>query len=468
MRAITTRSNFLFFLLPRMEFKLALAKKIIIGAPFFSRHDRYFPPFFTEIPRVVDRTMQDWALTRSDFFSKATWRAIQIAKIKKILVHAGNNVPYWGRLFQKVNFRPETFADFSDLQKIPVTTRADIKQNSRKEFLAANMPVNRFVPAATSGSTGEPLSFFHDTADLLLRSVNNFHELRYAGLLGGNIVIFGLGARKDLDGFGTRIEPLDLESSVLRREKIYPLLRSLEPITLLTTPSYLERFAYFCREEKFIPRIVGVHYCGESLGEAARQNLKQLFSCNILSVYGTQECSIIGLNCKEGKFHAAPWMNYVESVPVPGTSMNKLVVTLFGNFTMPFIRYDIGDTGLVVDEPCGCGRSSYSIKFEGRSLGFLRASGGETIPVSYISQFLAECYMEEVERFQIEEISSGKYILRIIPAKVCTGAVLTKIKSDLMHLTEKAGIFWEVEGSGYLRTESSGKTPILVKPTPGV
>ena len=118
-----------------MTLTKALAKKIIYTMPLSVELSGNFK-FLFELSSPLDKIIQDWALRQTDLFSENDWKEIQLIKLKKILIHAGENVFYWRELFEKINFNPETFKDFSQLQKISPITRAEIKKISVEELTA--------------------------------------------------------------------------------------------------------------------------------------------------------------------------------------------------------------------------------------------------------------------------------------------------------------------------------------------
>ncbi len=60
--------------------------------------------------------------------------------------------------------------------------------------------------------------------------------------------------------------------------------------------------------------------------------------------------------------------------PVPPGELGRILVTDFGNYGMPFIRYEIGDMGAADDRTCPCGRTLPLMKFAaGRESDFIKS-----------------------------------------------------------------------------------------------
>ena len=70
----------------------------------------------------------------------------------------------------------------------------------------------------------------------------------------------------------------------------------------------------------------------------------------------------IACDCPErAGLHVFDWATYVEIVdasgrPVPPGDLGEVCVTLLTNFSMPLIRFRIGDTAVAARGPCPCGR----------------------------------------------------------------------------------------------------------------
>ena len=99
----------------------------------------------------------------------------------------------------------------------------------------------------------------------------------------------------------------------------------------------------------------------ESFPDDARQGIKDLFGCPVISRYSNQECGLISQQCKLGtEYHINTASFYVEildlekDISVEDGKLGRIVVTDLYNKAMPMIRYDTGDLGVMSHE-CECG-----------------------------------------------------------------------------------------------------------------
>lgn len=440
-----------------MNFKKKLAEKIICAPSFSAALAAHIPVGLSCWAKNIDIKINDYALTYSDCFNVKDWEKIQIRKLKSILMYAQKHVSYWREVFNKIGFRPELLKDFQELSLVPITTRQVLKNVPLKDLIAVNISRSRFVETFTSGSTGEPLRFFQDKSELLKRRVNTLQELRYSGFSDkSKILILGFEGRKDLDAIGIKILPEDVEMSELRKKKIYPAIKIFSPELLITTPSYLDRFMHFCIEDNFFPKFRGITYMCEHMNEEKVRHVENFFGGKIFSIYGTRECSLIGIQCAERRFHLAPWMNYVEIVD------GRVIVTTFENRVMPFIRYDIGDHGAFVDACCACGRLSGLVEFHGRIIGNIRFVDGTAEPLYSIFGHIEKKFAASIAKFQLEQTSLSSLVFRYVPLK---NHDLKKIENNLtdyflLLVGSRAKVL--IETAQYIKPNKEGKTPPFI------
>ena len=445
-----------------------LAKKIICGAPLSIELSGNCE-FLYSLCSSPDKTIQNWALNQTDFFSESDREEIQLIKLKKILIHAGNNVPYWQKLFNKISFDPEEFENFNDLQKIPLLTRAEIKKIPIEELTAKNIPRWRFTGAFTSGSTGEPLKFYQDARDNLRREVNTFHELRYAGAsYRDHIAVLGLDNHQDLDNFGRRFSDTQWGDAKFRLSVIYPYLK-LKPAVLIANGSDLRRFLFLTRREAPNTILKALMYRGEHISESERDIISKFFKCPIFTTYGSRETSLLGVECKSHKLHLAPWMNYFEIISdnngeaVSDGREGNAVITFFENFVMPFIRYKIGDRAIINTELCPCGRKSKIITPYGRESEIIQfPDSGKSVSVLDLARRVDENYYNKIGQYQFELRNEKLIVFRYVPNmalsetdKKCLGGLLEEALERQFQIL--------LEETVAINPSANGKAPILIR-----
>jgi phenylacetate-CoA ligase len=86
------------------------------------------------------------------------WQATQL---RRVLVHAGEHVPYYRDIFRHRGFDPSRLESVEELQRLPVLSREVVKHRGRE--LTSRAPgAARPAEGHTSGTTGSPITLFYD------------------------------------------------------------------------------------------------------------------------------------------------------------------------------------------------------------------------------------------------------------------------------------------------------------------
>ena len=449
-----------------MKCKTNVAKKISIFGPPFLNIAFHLPPSIRKTLHLISLQFQSFALKESDSFSQKDWQEVQSEKFKKI-IEVAKVVPYWKKVFFIFDSPEREFKELN-LQDFPVFSRKELKGFSLQIFTSSNISQKRFIQTSTSGSTGEPFILYQDERELVIRQANIIQEFNYNGFkVKKPILILGLGAHTHLTIWGTRFTGFTLENEIERRRKLYPFLSVAKPEFLISTPSLVKRFIYFLKKDNQNCVLKAVKCTGETLDEATRKEIKDFFQCQVFSVYATRETSVLGIECAEKKFHLAPWLNFIEILDdndknLPDGEDGRVVVTYFENFVMPFIRYDIGDRGMINSEPCSCGRQTKTITFTGRTGGSIETPSGKSVMFLAISSAMARDFHDEIARYQFEQTAPDKLVFRFIPSVRYSPAVGERLLKTLQSLLNNE-IACELDKVSEILPNTEGKTPIFIK-----
>ena len=97
----------------------------------------------------------------------------QFKKLKKLLIVASLNVPYYKELFEEINFNPsKDFKTLSDLKKIPVLEQDTVKKSPSK---FVNLNVKNYVLMKTSGTSGtsKKYTITNKTLEAIVKKTSN-------------------------------------------------------------------------------------------------------------------------------------------------------------------------------------------------------------------------------------------------------------------------------------------------------
>ena len=109
---------------------------------------------------VLRAVAELYRLKMNEWLSPSAIEKLQWQKLKRLLRHAYENVPYYHRLFNEAGIRLEDIKSREDLSKIPITTKAQIQDLAPEEVMAQGIDRSKCNEFRTSGSTGRPLSIY--------------------------------------------------------------------------------------------------------------------------------------------------------------------------------------------------------------------------------------------------------------------------------------------------------------------
>ena len=79
--------------------------------------------------------------------------AIQLKKLRALLVYAGEHSPYYQRVFRDAGFDPKGIKDVSELEELPLLTKQIVSDNY--DDLACGPHRRSNIRKSTGGSTGQ-------------------------------------------------------------------------------------------------------------------------------------------------------------------------------------------------------------------------------------------------------------------------------------------------------------------------
>jgi phenylacetate-CoA ligase len=95
------------------------------------------------------------SMEQSQWLPRTDLKAFQLARLRAFLERIGRDVPYYRDLFRDSGFSPADVNALTDLQRLPITGKPDIRENLERMKADNAGPLERF---STGGSSGEPRS----------------------------------------------------------------------------------------------------------------------------------------------------------------------------------------------------------------------------------------------------------------------------------------------------------------------
>lgn len=371
-------------------------------------------------------------LEASQWYTPSQLRELQWIKLKKLLAHCYENVPYYRKLFDKLSLKPEDIKTESDFQKIPILTKEELKKNT--EQMKAIDKERPFWVQRTSGSTGIPLALPVDRVALDYGEAAKWRSRRWWG--------WDIGAREvkltgvpNIENQNKKLVIRDyicLNRIVLHSydltedtmQKYYEKLRRYKVEFIRGFPSALHTLAAFLRAEHLDTsklRIKGVCVTGEILYNFQRDLIQSVFGCPIFEEYGCSEVTLIAHQCPAGRMHLASENVFVEFI-LNGNSkdledLGDTVITDLNNYYLPLVRYRTGDKRKIVEGECSCGRGLPLIgKIVGRDNDMVILENGKLVHPMLFSEILEGLMKRgnQIKQFRVIQKSKKDFLVSIV------------------------------------------------------
>lgn len=102
-----------------------------------------------------------YKLMKNQWKSPEEIKRIQQEKLRRLVKHSYEKVPYYRRLFDSMSLKPEDIQSTEELTKLPLLSKKTIKNFPLKQMIAKGIDIKRCRTATTSGSTSVPLQIYY-------------------------------------------------------------------------------------------------------------------------------------------------------------------------------------------------------------------------------------------------------------------------------------------------------------------
>lgn len=372
-------------------------------------------------------------LQRTQWYTSEQIKQLQNDRLKKLIVHAYNNVPYYNKLFKELKLTPYDIETTDDLMKLPILTKSDIKNNF-ESLIAQNIPKSKLLIKTTGGSTGNPLKFVRDKESMGHIRAAQYRFFEWAGLDFFGDKWVSLTSSLYDDELYKKIK-VKLYLKLLRQKRLATfgvtdqdlceytkVIQKFNPKTLYGYASSLFAMANFLYKNDIHDiKVKSIISDSETLYPHYRQRIEKQFNCKVFDHYGSKEADY-AQECEEHNgYHIAAENLYLEIIKdgmrVLEGELGKIVVTDFTNYGMPLIRYENGDLGIPSSKNCRCGRGLPLIEsIVGRMNDILISSNGKIIPSTYIPDVFQK-FGDDVKQYQVIQSQAGELLIKIVKEK---------------------------------------------------
>ena len=332
---------------------------------------------------------------------------------------------------------------------LPVLTKADL-QKPLEERLSEGFSKRNSHVHKTSGSSGNPFIFAKDKYchALTWASIQNLYllagvnlntscEARFYGIPQGGMPFY---KERLKDVLSKRYRFSIFDASDQNFEKFINQFKRVKFGHLNGYTSTLVLFALYLRSKNLIlkqicPSLTHCIVTAEMLLKDDKLLLEQQFGIPVLNEYGSSETGVIAFGKAENPLKIDTALLYVEILddlnkPVPNGTSGKIVITSLFNKAHPFIRYQIGDLGVInLDEH----NNTVLTNLDGRIGDFAILPSGKKVP-ALAFYYVTKTVIEDsgnVKEFIINQNEPHKFTINYVADIALNEVQLAKIEKAL-------------------------------------
>jgi len=286
-------------------------------------------------------------------------RSRQIVRLRATLRHVYANVAFYRDRLDAAGLHPDDFHELSDLAKLPLTSKDDLRQHYPYGLLAVERTHIARIHAS-SGTTGTPTVVAYTRHDLEVWASVVARSIRVAGGRPGDVVhvaygygLFtgGLGAHYGAEKLGCTVIPASGGATARQVQ----LINDLHPQIIMVTPTYMLTLLDEFERQGLDPADSSLQtgiFGAEPWTDAMRAEIETRGALTAVDIYGLSEVIGPGVaqesaTTKDGlhiwEDHFYPEIVAPDGSVLPDGSPGELVLTTLTKEGMPLIRYRTRD-----------------------------------------------------------------------------------------------------------------------------
>lgn len=411
-------------------------------------------------------------LKERDSLSLEQLQKIQWRKLKRLIYHCYDNIPYYRKYFFQNDIHPEDIKTLKHYSQLPELDKSTIRDYFEK-LINPSLPKDELIYSTTGGSTGIPLKIYKSKEDQEIGFALRYRSNSWAGWNYWDKAAWVVSDLKRLDELTTLKKKLGL---VLSRKLLLDTrfssqkdmlnwtnqIKKFKPTQVYGYTSLMTEFAKFIIENNIeINGINGVFATAEPLNN--RQALESAFNAKVYDQYGSSEIPCIAHECKHGNMHINIDEVLVEFVDIEGTDeLKKIICTPLYIYGMPLLRYDLGDTGLASVKTCDCGLPYPLMELKvGRISDNFMLKDGKIVPTSALGWFIAR-EMDSVKQYKVIQEEYDKFIIKLVCPESTRENNEYQMKRIMFNLMQKQDIQYYFEYPDEILPDKNGKYRVTV------
>ena len=349
-------------------------------------------------------------------------RAVQSARLIKMVESCYNNVPFYKKKFDEIGLLPGDIKSIDDITKLPFTIKQDLRDNYPFGLFA--VPNEKLVRIhASSGTTGKQTVVGYTQHDVDVWAEGAARAIVAAGGTKGDKIHVSYGYGLFTGGLGLHYGAEKLGATAIpvssgNTHRQMQILQDFGSDILCCTPSYAmfigESLKAAGVDSSKIPLRAGI-FGAEAWSENMRREIEKSLNIKAYDIYGLSEIAGPGVAyecCEQSGMHICEDYFYPEVVdpdtlePLPDGKYGELVFTCIGKEALPLVRYRTRDITALSHEKCACGRTLVKmLKPKGRSDDMLIIRGVNVFP-SQVEHVILSLGMEPNYQIVVDRVNN--------------------------------------------------------------
>ena len=374
-------------------------------------------------------------------------RSHQERALRALLARA-SAVPLYRDLAERLG-KPVSEATLEDLPRLPFLTKSIVQQEGARLRIPGAAGVYENY---SGGSTGVPTRFWQDDRYKVAMSVATRRSNELAGAFPGARVAKLWGAPQDkrkIEGWRGRVKLWLLnqryydtfDMSPDRMAAYHADLEAFQPDLIQAYASSIYLFAKYLKSRGIRPSYPrrSIISSAEKLFPNMRAAIEEVFPVKVYDRYGSREVSAMAAECDRHQGLHIQMPGYILETIDPVTlepvtnQPGEIVITVLNNYAMPFLRYRIGDMGILDTSPCPCGRVFHRLReVVGRTSDNFLMPDGRIVHGEYFTHIFYG--RQEIEQFQFVQHTREDFSLQIVPTPHYQQATATAIEREVRQM----------------------------------
>ena len=299
---------------------------------------------------------------------------LQLKRLKKTVKNVYENVPFYKKKFNELKITPDDIKTLNDIEKLPFTTKNDLRDNAPFGFLTTPLE-NCYELHASSGTTGIPVTVCYTPNDIDVWSEVMARCLSMSGLTKKDVFQNPIPYGTFTGAFGfhygaQKIGALVIPSGQGQSERQLKLMNYYGTTFISGVASYATRLSQVAEELVIDLKKLEVRnglFGAEMFTIGLKNRIMDSWNMDVHDIYGLTEMCGPGVSTDCDQHNGLHlWEDHflLECLdpktlePVGVEEEGEIVLTTLTKEGMPILRYRTRDIAKIYDQKiCECGRT---------------------------------------------------------------------------------------------------------------